>query len=348
MLVLTASGGYIDEASNALSSTNVFVSPEVAGATGLREQLSQQVSGDGIAVAVFSTNANLEASTVDIVAALREAHPEYGTIIVAVGNDVAAGSSAIPNDQALRIANESEALGGPSASIPQTITGVMVASDRNLAQPGDAAAGDPVLGIVLAVSAVVVGVGVTIGLIAGTRRRRRAGGARGEQGPPDSIRAHLAALTADRGAYAAAGAAGNTAAARTAEAIGALVANVPELFRRLQSRADDGQRGIAAVEYDDKLRRLSGALQRDYLLDIQTRPDLWDDPEERAREVEAALGAVSEEVVANIKQVNARRALHFQVSLDGLMGKRRELQEWDRAFDSAEGSEGSGPGGTAQ
>jgi hypothetical protein len=34
---------------------------------------------------------------------------------------------------------------------------------------------------------------------------------------------------------------------------------------------------------------------------------------------------------------------HFQVSLDGLMGRRKELQEWDRAFERADGDAGPAP-----
>jgi hypothetical protein len=74
---------------------------------------------------------------------------------------------------------------------------------------------------------------------------------------------------------------------------------------------------------------------RDYLLDILRHPNLWDDPDDRVREVQGALDSVSTELVENIKQVNARRGLHFQVSLDGLIGRRKELQDWDRAFDQA-------------
>jgi hypothetical protein len=327
-----AGSGYIDEAADGLSTTNVFVSPEVSGSAQLRAQLSQQVSGDAIAVAVLSKNALLEAdSTVDIVQALREAHPEYGTIIVAVGNDLAAGSSTIPGDQALRIANESESAGSQGASLSQAIIGIQTAGDHNVDIAPGGSGGDPVLTIVLVVAAAVVVVaGVMTGLLAAARRRARASSVL-----PDPVRAHLDALAVARSAYERAGAAGNAAAGRTAQDIGALTANVAELFRRLRSRSDEGQRKIAAVEYDDKLRRLSGALQPDYLLDIQTRPDLWDDPTERAREVEAAVAAVSQELLENIRQVNAQRALHFQVSLDGLMGRRKELQEWDRAFGDA-------------
>ena len=37
--------------------------------------------------------------------------------------------------------------------------------------------------------------------------------------------------------------------------------------------------------------------------------------------------------------------LHVPVSLDGLMGRRRELQEWHRAFERADGDTGPVPHG---
>ena len=108
-----------------------------------------------------------------------------------------------------------------------------------------------------------------------------------------------------------------------------------QLFARLDRKGAEDQRDLAAVEYGDKLGKLTAALDRDYLLDILINPHLWDDPDDRVREVRDAVAAVSEELVENIKQVNARRGLHFQVSLDGLIGRRKELQDWDREFNRA-------------
>ena len=121
--------------------------------------------------------------------------------------------------------------------------------------------------------------------------------------------------------------------------IAGIAGNASELFERLGRRGDEEQRTVAAAEYGETLRRLTAALDRDYLLDILRRPDLWDDPDERIREVQDATTEVSEQLVANIKQLNARRGLHFQVSLDGLMGRRKELRDWERAFGSASGDE---------
>lgn len=332
-----SSTAYVDEAADALANGNVFVSSEVAGASALADTLRQQIGDDSIGVAVFSDNAALEASATEIVSTLAERPGyHYDTIVVAVGDDVAAGSRVLDTGEALLIANEAEnQADSVSAALTETVQGIQAAEPVSASTGG--VSGGAILGVVLAVVAVVAVIGVTIGVVRSRRTRARA-----ERGLPDGVRAHLVALSAVSADYAAAGASGNQAAAQAGREIDVLAGNVSELFRRLDGRTDDGQRELAAVEYDDKLRKLSGALQRDYLLDILTHPNLWDDPAERQREVEGALAAVSQELVENIKQVNARRALHFQVSLDGLMGRRKELQDWDRAFDSATG-EGTAP-----
>ena len=123
---------------------------------------------------------------------------------------------------------------------------------------------------------------------------------------------------------------------RPAQDIDDIADNVTELFARLdrQGRARTSTASPRSSTTTSS-RKLTAALDRDYLLDILTHPHLWDDPDERVREVRGAVIAVSEELVENIKQVNARRGLHFQVSLDGLIGRRKELQDWDREFNRA-------------
>ena len=100
---------------------------------------------------------------------------------------------------------------------------------------------------------------------------------------------------------------------------------------------------LPAVKYQTSRAFRQNIPYRDYLLDILNHPDLWDDPAERIQEVRTAVSAFSVEIVENIKQVNARRGLHFQVSLDGLIGRRKELQEWDREFGRASGDTGPTP-----
>ncbi len=60
----------------------------------------------------FSDNAALEASGPEIVAELAAAHPDYDTIIVAVGDDLSAGSRVLEPGEAMQIANEAESSAG--------------------------------------------------------------------------------------------------------------------------------------------------------------------------------------------------------------------------------------------
>lgn len=333
-LILTAADGYIDEAADALATSNVFVSSEVSGAAALRDTLQQQVPGDSIAIAVFSDNAALEASGPDIVSALA-GKTTYDTIIVAVGDDLSAGSRVLESGQAMQIANEAEGSAGSlTDALTETVIGVQTAGDQNVAIPEAGSDGGAIVGIVLASAAVVAAIGVAIGLLVSSRRRRRA---RADEKLPEGVENQLVVLRSLIPEYAALAASGNAVAARTRDDLDAIVTNTTELFSRIDRRSAEGQLSIAAVEYDDKLRKLTAAVGRDYLLDILTHQGLWDDPDDRVREVSGAVTAVSEELVENIKQVNARRGLHFQVSLDGLIGKRKELQDWEREFNSATG-----------
>ncbi|ANJ25487.1 hypothetical protein [Agromyces aureus] len=336
-MVFTDGGGYIDDATDALQSGSVYVSPEVADASALQSQLTAQVGDSSIGIAVFSENAALEASGSEIVSQLAEA-TTYDTIIVAVGDDLSAGSRVLDTGEAMQIANEAQSGGSLDQTLTTTVQNVQEAEPA--ASGGTAGgAGGIVLPLAITIAVLAAGAAAVFGVI--RSRRRGALGARDTR-LPDAIRRHVATLRSLSIAYAQVGAAGNQVAAQTATDISGIATNVEELFTRLDQRSGADQRGLAAIELDATLRRLTGALDRDYLLDILTHPQLWDDPDERVREVRNAVSAVSEELVQNIKQVNARRGLHFQVSLDGLMGKRSELQQWERAFEQA-ADEGDAP-----
>lgn len=338
MITVTGAQGYVDDAVDGIAEDGVYVSSEVPDAARLHDQLVAQIGDESIGVAVFSDNAAFEASGPEIVSQLAAAHPECQTIIVAVGDDLSAGSRVLDRGEAMRIANQAEtAAGDVDAALTETIQGVIAASPEPAAPQPDAG---PFIGIALGVAALVA-VGAAAFGIARARRRGRA--ASGRRPLPEPVRTHVHTLQSLTAEYARAGAAGVAQAAEVAQQIDVTARNTTELFERLDRKGEEAQRATAAVEYGETLRKLTGALDRDYLLDILTHPDLWDDPVERVQEVRTAVSSFSAELVENIKQVNARRGLHFQVSLDGLMGRRKELQEWDRAFERADGDAGPAP-----
>lgn len=329
MLFEADAGGYIDEAIAAIGDDGVYVSSEVSGSTALHDALDQQVGDASIGIAVFSENASLEASGSDILAEIAAAHPECTTVIVAVGDDLWAGSRALPAGEAMRIANEAESSAADvDAALTQTVQEIIAATP--VEQGGGAVDAGPFVGIAVTVAALVAAGGAAFAVV---RSRRRRTGA--HRPLPDRIRPLVTQLRGLSGEYAAAGASGDAVAAAVAHDVASIADNATELFARLDRKGDESQRATAAIEYGETLRKLAAALDRDYLLDILRHPDLWDDPAERVNEVRAAVSAFSVELVENIKQVNARRGLHFQVSLDGLIGRRKELQEWDRAFGQA-------------
>jgi hypothetical protein len=336
------SGVYIDEAAQALQQDNVFVSSEVPGAANLAQTLQEQVTDESVAVAVLSPNAGLNATGPEILQDLAgqlATLDRYDTIIIAVGDDLSAGSSALESGEAMRIANEAEnSTDSLDAALTQTVEGVVAAYPDAPAQSGGVDGG-LIVGGALGLVVLVAAGGALWGILRARRRRDAAGHA-----PlPDAVRPLVGRLRALGVEYAAAGASGNRVATEVSQDALTIANNTTELFDRLGRKGDEGQRSTAAVEYGETLRKLTAALDRDYLLDILKHPDLWDDPAERIHEVRTAVSAFSVEIVENIKQVNARRGLHFQVSLDGLIGRRKELQEWDRAFEQADGDTGPVP-----
>jgi hypothetical protein len=326
---LADTGGYVDDAATALEASAVYVSPEVDGAAALTSTLQTQVGDASVAVAVFSDNAALEASGPEILGELAQ-RTDYDTIIVAVGDDLLAGSRVLDRGEAMQIANEAEQNGGSlEDNLTETVQGVVAASDSPPPVTEDGSGG-VVIG--LAIGAAVV-VGAIVGVFALVRRRRQPPLA--EAPVPEGILTQVQTLQALSVDYAAAGVTGHPLAGQTAQDLHAIADNVTELFERLAGKSSESQRRLAEIEYGDKLAKLTAAVDRKYLLDILTHPRLWDDPDERVSEVRDAVVAVSEQLVENIKQVNAQRALHFQVSLDSLIGQRKELRDWEKEFNRA-------------
>lgn len=143
-----------------------------------------------------------------------------------------------------------------------------------------------------------------------------------DSGPlPPPIRTHVDELLVLRQFYFQA-AATNRSAGTIVEQIDLLVDNVVELFQRLTSKAGKSERRRALAEYDENLGKFVAALGRGYGLDIIDNPRLWDEPEQRLANVQAALQAVDAQLVDNIKQVNARQRLTFDKGVDRLMDPR--------------------------
>lgn len=322
---------WINDAVEGISGENIYVDPDVSGGQAITEALSGVVPGDGsIAVVVLPADADNNTPYSSYILERLSAAGDHETVIVAVGKNLQATSSAIDGDVALRIANENESSAGSTQDALVETVQEISAETPTSPGGGDAGAGGAAIPLVIGGVVLVAAAVTAFGLIA--RRRRRP--AASTDPVPAGIRLRVNRLRELRADYAAVP--GSPVAAETAAAIDALASHVEQLFIRLDAKAGEDQSVLAEAEYSDKLARLVAALDRDYLLDLLTRPDLWDAPDERIGEVRDALTAVTTQIVDNIKQVNARRGLLFQVSLDSLIG-RSELRDWERQFKQSSG-----------
>jgi len=104
-------------------------------------------------------------------------------------------------------------------------------------------------------------------------------------------------------------------------AVNGVLANVQELFERMDSRTDEQSARIAGVRYTDTLTKLNEALGQSYYLDIEAHPELWSDPDGRMEAVETAVNATGEQVLRNIRELNSSRDLIYQLSLESLVNR---------------------------
>ena len=169
--------------------------------------------------------------------------------------------------------------------------------------------------------AVVGGVALVISVVAGRKylQSRRQALPLTDAEIPSSIQTHLDDLNSRRFMYVPYAAAGNEAAIAVIARLESLVTNAEQLFRRLQRKTHKAERGIAEIEYGDKLGKIAAAVDSDYLLDLIANPRLWEDPDKRIEGVLAAIVAVDDQVLENVRQVNALKGLVFEVSIDGLL-----------------------------
>lgn len=169
--------------------------------------------------------------------------------------------------------------------------------------------------------AVVGGVALVISVVAGRKylQSRRQALPLTDAEIPSSIQTHLDDLNSRRLMYVPYAAAGNEAAIAVIARLESLVTNAEQLFRRLQRKTHKAERGIAEIEYGDKLGKIAAAVDSDYLLDLIANPRLWEDPDKRIEGVLAAIVAVDDQVLENVRQVNALKGLVFEVSIDGLL-----------------------------
>jgi hypothetical protein len=89
-------------------------------------------------------------------------------------------------------------------------------------------------------------------------------------------------------------------------------------FVRIGRTGSKQQIAMASVEYDGIFAQLIEILSPEYFRDAIDNPQYWHHPEQRITEVVAALDAVKQQLVLNIRQLNAAKDIDLQVALKTL------------------------------
>lgn len=103
-----------------------------------------------------------------------------------------------------------------------------------------------------------------------------------------------------------------------ADEVKTMISRFVELFERIEDRGSPAQARVTLVNARNMLVKVDAVLSDRYYRDLMDNPDLWDDADGRLDLIDRAVAAVNEELLRNIKAINASEDLDFQTSLRSL------------------------------
>jgi hypothetical protein len=305
---------YVGDAAEHLASSPVYVDSSAdLSSTNAIEAAAQE---HGVAVVAFPRDATqiLDANT--LAGQLLRATDEYEAVIVVIddgSSDYFGAATDKPADTiALKTALNGANDGDGGAAVLTTLQNWRTSTSGGSGDSNDDGSG---FGTVVGVGAGLVGLAVVAAAGALVVRRLRQGGtATTARDVPEELRHVLARLDSLQTMH------GSEFDPAAAQRLTSIRANVRELFRRIRRTGTEQQVRIASIEYIDVLTKLERALGPDYYLDLIRSPRLWENAAARRTEVEEAVAATDDQLVTNIRQVNASQDLEFKVALESLVG----------------------------
>ncbi len=306
---------FVGNASEGLDSSAVYVDP---GSTLSSDSAIATIAADEhVGVVVLPDLATQTYSASGLASQLLNRTDGYDAIIVVVdGSSTSFGVAADDRDEAVALATQlnSSTAGDAGVVVLQTLQrDDWQSSAISRGNAGDDGGG---LGTVVGVGGGLVALAVLgAGAVVAARQLRRTGSSgRSTRDIPEELRQVLLRLDTLASQH------GTSFSPGVAARLGSIRTNVRELFKRIKRTGTEQQVRIASIEYVDVLTKLNRALGPDYYLDILRNPRLWENADARRAEVEEAVTATDEQLVANIRQVNASQDLEFKVALESLVG----------------------------
>lgn len=119
---------------------------------------------------------------------------------------------------------------------------------------------------------------------------------------------------------------------KTASKMKTILVNADDLFGRIQKKGNNEQLIMASVKYANLFNKVAYAMNKDHYIDIAQNPNLWENPEKRIKDSEAALDSVQKQIIDNIKQVNSSKDLDFKIVLEALTSESQNQNVMEEIF----------------
>lgn len=291
---------YLDEATQALQSSPVYVSPQVNNLSADQQaSLVSQIGGNDIAIVVLPANASSEIASIPSFLSDLAARTGYDTILVSVGGDFEAGSSDLPSGTASQFANDAEG-GDLYVGLSEFVTQVGNSAQDIPDQPGEQGRGDA--------TGFFIGGGAIVGIaLAGTlgflliRRRFIRSARRQKDYTPEQLQEvmseilQLSEAIGDR---------------QVAQSIRETAHDVSQLFARLKKRIPDQIQQVTA-QYKGILETVKKVADR--FADIEQHPRYYKQPDTLLRDGRRAIQQYQQGVIQNIQEIEEGSLTDFRV-----------------------------------
>ena len=291
---------YLDEATQALQSSPVYVSPQVNSLSADQQaSLVSEIGGNDIAIVVLPANASSEIEDIPSFLSELASRTGYDTILVSVDGDFEAGSSDLPSGSASRIANDAEG-GDLYVGLSEFVAEVGNTSQSTPDQPS-AEEGADLSGLFIGGGAVI---GITLVVTLGTlfvRRRFTRPVRRQKEYTPELLQGvmkdilELADGIDDR---------------NVAQTIKETAVHVNQLFARLRKRVPDKIQQVTA-QYEGVLETVRKVTDR--FADIEQHPQYFKQSDTLLRDGRRAIEQYKTGVIQNIQEIEEGSLTDFRV-----------------------------------
>lgn len=113
----------------------------------------------------------------------------------------------------------------------------------------------------------------------------------------------------------------------SADALRNIDKRLGSLFSRLSRKGTADQVNMAAIKYQDLLKKIIYIMDEDHYMDVSLHPELWNNAEARKQNSLECVNAVDDQILDNIRQLNDSQDLEFNITMQALLSDSDDMDE---------------------